>query len=95
MFCQMKWVEDESVASRAIDVWKFVILMNHYESLSKSKRPKNKWYDLVVKHMTDDLMLVKFQFFKNVVSALSFYLTKFQTDTCLFWQANQREIYAK
>ena len=45
--------------------------------------------------MTDDLMLVKFQFFKNVGSALSFYLTKFQTDTCLFWQANQREIYAK
>ena len=42
MFCQMKWVEDESVSSRAIDVWKFVILMNHYDSLSKSKCPKNK-----------------------------------------------------
>ena len=50
MFCQMGWVEDESVASRAIDVWKFVVsVINHYESLSKSKRPKNnKSHDLLV-----------------------------------------------
>ena len=82
MFCQARWVEDESVASRAIDVWKFVVsVINHYESLLKSKRSKNnKSYDLLAKHMTDDLMLVKFQFFKDIVSVLSFYLTKFQTD---------------
>ena len=75
-------MEDESVASRAVDVWKFVVsVINHYESLSKSKCPKNnKSYDLLVKHMTDYLMLVKFQFFKGIASVLSFYLTKFQTD---------------
>ena len=62
MLCQTRWVEDESVASRAINIWTFVVsAINHYESLSKSKRPKNnKSYDLLVKHMTDDLMLVKF-----------------------------------
>ena len=82
MFCQTRWVEDESVAPRAIDIWKFVAsVIKHYESLSKSKRRKNnKSYDLLVKHMTDDLMLVKFQFFKDIASVLSFYLTKFQTD---------------
>ena len=81
MFCQMRWVVGESVASRTIIVWKFVVsVINHYKSLSKSKRPKNKSYDLIVKHMTDDLMLVKFQFFKDMASVLSLYLTKFQTD---------------
>ena len=30
--------------------------------------------------MIDDLMLVKFHFFKDIASVLSFYLTKFQTD---------------
>ena len=25
MFCQTRWLEDESVASRAIDVWKFLV----------------------------------------------------------------------
>ena len=81
-FCQMRWVEGESVASRAIIIWKFVVsVINHYKSLSKSKCPKNnKSYDLLVKHMTEDLMLVKFQFFKGMASVLSLYLTKFQTD---------------
>ena len=42
MFCQTRRLEDESVASRAIDVWKFIVsVINHFESLSKSKRPKN------------------------------------------------------
>ena len=81
MFYQTRWVEGESVASRAIIVWKFVVsVINHYKSLSKSKCPKNKSYDLLVKHMTEDLMLVKFQFFKGMASVLSLYLTKFQTD---------------
>ena len=47
MFCQTRLVEDETVTSRAIDVWKFVVsVINYFESLSKSKRPKNnKSYD--------------------------------------------------
>ena len=56
-------LKDESIASRAINVWKFVVvsIINHYESLRKPKRRKNnKSYDLLVKHMTDDLMMVKF-----------------------------------
>ena len=80
MFCQMRCVEDKSVASRATGVWKLVVsVINHCKSLSKSKCPENKSYDLLVKHMTNNLMLMKFQFFKDSVST-KFYLTKFQTD---------------
>ena len=57
---------------RAIDVWKFVVsVINRYESLLKSKRPENnKSYDLLVKHITDDLMLVKFQFSRHSISTI-------------------------
>ena len=73
MFCQMRCVEDKSVASRATGVWKLVVsVINHCKSLSKSKCPKNKSYDLLVKHMTDNLMLMKFQFFKDSVSTIIF-----------------------
>ena len=79
MFCQTRWVEYEFVASRTINVWKFVVSVNHYESLSKFKLPKNnKSYDLLVKHMTDDLMLVKFQFFKDKRQYYHFILQSFK-----------------
>ena len=41
MFCQTKWAEHESIASGAIKVWPFVVnVVNHYQSLSKSKSLK-------------------------------------------------------
>ena len=56
-------------------------MINHFQSLSQSKRPKNnKSYDLLVKYADDSLILVKFQFFKDIASILSSYLVKFQTD---------------
>ena len=71
MFCQMRCVEDKSVASRATGVWKLVVsVINHCKSLPKSKCPENKSYDLLVKHMTNNLMLMKFQFFKDSVSTI-------------------------
>ena len=65
-FCQTRWVKDASVASRAIKVWQFIVnVVNDYQSLSKSKHLKNNnSYDLLVKHVTDNLMFIKFQFFK-------------------------------
>nr|XP_047134852.1 uncharacterized protein LOC124812369 [Hydra vulgaris] len=42
-FCATRWVEDEGVASRGIVVWpNMVKIIKYWESLCKSKRPKNK-----------------------------------------------------
>ena len=58
-FCATRWVGDRSVAERAIEVWSpCVNLIRYYESLSKSKRPKNKSYERLVNQCTDLLVAV-------------------------------------
>ena len=54
--------------------------MQHWEGLSKSKRPQNKSYETLVKHYSDKFMPVKLQFFKDIASQLKEYLEIFQTD---------------
>ena len=82
MFCQTRWVEDEPVAIRAIEVWENVVnVIKHFQTLCKSKQPsKNNSYDTLVTHHTDVFMKVKLQFFVDVASMLSSYLNQFQTD---------------
>lgn len=82
MFCQTRWVEDGPVACRARIVWKSVVkVIEHFQSLAKSKQPKNnKSYDTLVKHHNDSLMITKFHFFSDIASILSLYLKQFQTD---------------
>ena len=80
MFLQTRWVEDEFVAFRATDVWQFIVSVAAHQSLSTSKRPENnKSYNLSVQYVTDNLMDVKIQFFKEIASMLSSYLNRFQT----------------
>ena len=80
-FWATRWVEDRPVAERAIEVWgPCVKLIRHYESLSKSKRPKNKSYERLVSHYTDLLVPVKLQFFIFVVTIFQPYPSFFQTD---------------
>ena len=80
-FCAMRWVQDRPVAERVIEVWgPCAKLIRHYESLSKSKRPKNKSNERLVSHYTDLLVLVKLQFFVFVGTIFEPYLSIFQTD---------------
>ena len=45
MFCGTRWVENEKVASKVIDLWYNVVkICNHWEPLSKSKQPCSKSY---------------------------------------------------
>ena len=77
----MRWVQDRPVAERVIEVWgPCAKLIRHYESLSKSKRPKNKSNERLVSHYTDLLVLVKLQFFVFVGTIFEPYLSIFQTD---------------
>ena len=41
-FCETRWIEDEPVADRALEVWPSVVsTVKHWEGLCKSSRPKN------------------------------------------------------
>ena len=79
-FCATIWVEDRPVAKTTIEVCgPCVKLIRHYESLSKSKRPKNKSYERLVSHCTDLLVPEKLQFFVFVATIFEPYLSIFQT----------------
>ena len=80
-FCATRWIEDEDVVARAIAVWDNVVkVMSYWESLSKSKRPKCKSYDVLAAAYKDKLMVAKFTFFNNIAAALKCYLVAFQSD---------------
>ena len=56
-------------------------MVKYFESLSKSQRPKNnKSYETLVKHHTDERMLLKFQSFLDISNVLLPCLKQFQTD---------------
>ena len=77
----MRWFEDRPIPERAIEVWgPCVKLIRHYESFSKSKRPKNKSCERLVSNYTDLLVPVKLQFFVIVATIFEPYLSIFQTD---------------
>ena len=79
-FCKTRWVEDEIVASRAIQISPDISkVIRHWLSLAKSKRPQNKSFNVLIKHHTDPLMLIKLHFFKFIASILSPFLHHFQT----------------
>ena len=82
MFCQTRWVEDEPVAVRAIQVWQYVVnVIKHFQTLCKSKQPaNNKSYDTLVDYHNDVFMKVKFQFFIDIAGMMCSYLKQFQTD---------------
>ena len=81
-FSETRWVEDEPVADRALDVWPSIVaLVRYFEGLCQSKRPRNnKSYDTLVVQHTDLLVPAKFHFFRFMASILQPYLVMFQTD---------------
>ena len=82
MFCQTRWVEDVPVATRALEIWSFVVaVVEHFQALPSSRRPfSNKSYDILVKHHKDNSIKFKFQFFIDIVNILAPFLKHFQTD---------------
>ena len=97
-FCATRLVEDRSVAERAFEVWgPCVQVIKHYQSSSKSKRPKNNSYETLVEHHTDLLIPAKLQFFVFVATIFEPYLSIFQTDTPMipFMFSELEKIYTK
>ena len=63
-FCKTRWVEDEPVAARGIQIWENIVqVMKYWHSLPKSKHPhNNKSVDTLVKYHIDKLMVPKLHF---------------------------------
>ena len=81
-FCGIRWVEDEDVAVRGIEVWPdFVKLVKHYESQCKSKRPDNKSYATLVDQHDNSFVPLRMQFFRDIARLLHKFLVQFQTDS--------------
>ena len=85
-FCETRWVEDEKVAAKAVEIGSNIVqVIKHYEGLAPSKRPRNnKSYDTLVKHADDKLMPAKLQFFGDVAHMVSEFLRGFQTNMKMF-----------
>ena len=82
MFCQTRWVEDVPVATRALEIWSFVVaIVEHFQALPSSRRPlNNKSCGILVKHHKNNSIKFKFQFFIDIVNILAPFLKQFQTD---------------
>ena len=72
------------VAERDLEVWKpLTMVIKYWESLCKSKRPKNTSYETLVKHYKDPLVSPKLQFIAFVTSIFQPYLVIFQANSPL------------
>ena len=64
-FCVYRWVDNEPVAERVIDLWDSVVLLiKDYLARPANKRPQNNTsYDVLVIAYKDSLMLIKLHVF--------------------------------
>ena len=62
-------------------MWKPLTVIKYWESLRKSKRPKNTSYEILTKHYKDPLVPVKLQFFAFVPSIFQPCPVIFQTNS--------------
>ena len=77
-FCKTRWVEDNPVPVRGIQMWENII--QYWLSLSRGKRPHNRSFDTLVKCHADKLIISKLHFLKKyIVSILKPFLLQFQT----------------
>ena len=79
-FCPTRWTENQAVVTR-VEIWENLQnTIKEFSSLPKNKRPQCKSYDTLLSYVSDPLMKVKFQFFKDQASHLEVFLQKYQTD---------------
>ena len=75
------WVENKEVADMMIEILdNLVKLLEFWERLPKSKRPKSKSYEKVKCALVDPLLIVKLNFFGYAAGMVEPFLKKFQTE---------------
>ena len=77
----VRWIKDQPVAERLIEIWPNIKrLVKFWQSLSKSKRPNFKSYEVVVEAVADQLVVAKLHFFSYVANLLKPHLKNFQSE---------------
>ena len=80
-FIICRWVEDRAVADRLVEIWKHIVaIVNDWEKLPKSKRPKSKSYEHLNSAVEDLLTPGKLQFFSFFASLFEPFLVMYQTN---------------
>lgn len=80
-FCSTRWLEDTTVAERAICIWRNVQkYVTETLKLPKSKIPKIHSFEIVTQSVNDCLFPAKLQFFVTQASLLKPYLEMYQTE---------------
>jgi hypothetical protein len=78
-FCSHRWVEDEAVALRAIEIWPY--LKKFVQMKEKEKPILSSQCFLTLKNCCSDKFLeAKLHFFSSVAKELKTFLTKYQSD---------------
>ena len=81
-FCGIRWVENRAVAERAISIWPNIVKMcKFWARFAKSKQPQSKSYETLKTAVTDQFMIIKFEFFNFVAGMLEPFLRMYQTDS--------------
>lgn len=79
-FCCHRWLENESVAKRAIEIWPDLLKYIEKVETKKLSKPSCNSYKVLLEHSKDKLIIAKLEFFKLVSSLLEPFLTSYQTD---------------
>lgn len=79
-FCQHRWLENVSVAERALEVWPHIVKYINAVKAKKVTDPKSKSYETISSSCCDPLMPAKIAFFSSVAKQINPFLTAFQTD---------------
>ena len=76
-----RWGESKKSFDRLISIWDNVYkIVNYWEKLPKSKRPKSKSYSNLKSAVLDDFTVAKLQCFSYIASKVEPYLKMYQTD---------------
>ena len=80
-FCATRWVEDDKVAQRALEIWPNVQkYIKEVLKRSKSKQPTSASFATIAKATKDVLLPAKLQVFVYISKVLKPFLVKYQTD---------------
>ena len=80
-YCATRWVEDKKVADRAVEIWPNIKkVVEKWEKLAPSERPKGKNYQTVLAAIKDNLITAKLNYFSFIASILQPFLTKYESD---------------
>lgn len=81
MFCATRWLEDVSVAERAIEMWPHVLkIMHAWQTRKITPEPKSKSYADLKAAIQDPLVVVKLYFFCYIAEILQPFLRLYQRD---------------